>query len=112
MSVLRILLALFFVTILGYTIMVGADHGWNLMAIFFGDLAAMTWPGQFNLDFMTYLILSALWVAWRNNFSPASLGLALVASVGGMLFLAPYLLYLSIKTKGDIKALLIGETRI
>ena len=29
----------------------------------------MTWPGQFNFDFFGFLILSATWTAWRNQFS-------------------------------------------
>ena len=33
----------------------------------------MKWFGQFNLDFMGFLILSAIWVAWRNQFSAAGL---------------------------------------
>lgn len=52
-----------------YTLAVGLDQGWNLLPVFFGDMAAMTWPGQFNADFMTFLSLSGLWIAWRHHFS-------------------------------------------
>jgi hypothetical protein len=37
--------------------------------------------------------------------------LGLVAVFGGMPFLSGYLLFHSFKTNGDIKALLLGETR-
>jgi hypothetical protein len=32
-------------------------------------MAAMTWPGQFNFDFLCFLTLSGLWLAWRHHFS-------------------------------------------
>ena len=57
------------------------------MPIFFGDMAKFTWPGQFNLDFTTFLMLSGLWVAWRHHFSASGLILGAIAVVGGMLFL-------------------------
>ena len=58
MRAFRILLIIIFTCILGYTIIMGANHGWNLLADFFGDMAAMTWAGQFNLDFMSFLTFS------------------------------------------------------
>ncbi len=69
MKTFRILLVLIFICILGYTIVVAKNHGLGLLPIFFGDIAAMTWPGQFNFDFMCFLILSALWLSWRHHFS-------------------------------------------
>lgn len=94
-----------------YTMIVGINHGWNLLPIFFADIAAMKWPGQFNFDFMTFLSLSALWIAWRHQFSVIGLALGIVAFFGGMMFLAPYLLYASIQVKGNVKLLLLGEAR-
>lgn len=97
--------------ILVYTGVVGTTHGWNLFPTFFGDIAAMNWPGQFNLDFSCLLVLSGLWLAWRNHFSPAGLALGLLGSVGGTLVLAPYLLLATIQAKGDVKVLLLGKVR-
>ena len=111
MRAFRTLLLLIWLVIAGYTALVVAHHGANLLPVFFGDMAAMAWPGQFNLDFFTFLLLSGLWVSWRHQFSPAGLGLALIAVFGGMLFLSGYLLFHSFKTNGDIKALLLGEAR-
>jgi hypothetical protein len=71
----------------------------------------MTWPGQFNTGFPTFLSLSALWVAWRHHFSGAGLALGLVALFGGMMFLAPYLRWASVQSSGDTKALLLGKAR-
>ena len=77
MFVLRIVLVVHLVALTVYTAIVIGNHGWNLLPVFFGDISAMGWPGQFNLDFMGFLALSALWTAWRNNFS--ALGLLLAA---------------------------------
>jgi hypothetical protein len=111
MSLFRVLLVMMLVTLLAYTAIVVSNHGLNLLPVFFGDIAAMAWPGQFNLDFSGFLILSALWTAWRHHFSPSGLALSLVAIFGGMAFLTVYLLAASYHVKGDIKALLLGPRR-
>ena len=108
---LRVLLVMILVVLSGYTAVVIANHGWNLLAVFFGDMSEMAWPGQFNLDFMGFLTLSALWTAWRHHFSPLGLGLGVVAFFGGMMFLTIYLLIASYQVKGDVKALLLGARR-
>jgi hypothetical protein len=107
----RLFLIVCLIGIIAYTSVTIANHGMNLLPIFFGDMAEMGWPGQFNLDFFTFLLLSGIWVAWRNNFTPAALALALVAVLGGMLFLSTYLLFLIAKTNGDIRAIMLGEKR-
>ncbi len=108
MVIFRILLASLWLILLAYTAQVIAVHGIGLLPIFFGDIGQFTWPGQFNLDFLFMLILSALWTAWRNGFSAFGWGVALVALFGGAGFLLPYLLYLSIQHKGDMRGLLLG----
>jgi hypothetical protein len=110
-TLFRFFLAVEFVCLTGYTLLVGSKHGWNLLPVFFVDIATMTWPGQFNFDFMTFLLLSGLWLAWRNNFSVAGLVLGMIGVFGGMMFLAPYLLYASFQAQGDIKVLLLGKER-
>lgn len=111
MQTLRFYLIVVIACLGTYTMIVGINHGWNLLPIFFADIAAMKWPGQFNFDFMTFLSLSAIWVAWRHQFSVIGLALGIVAFFGGMMFLAPYLLYASIQVKGNVKLLLLGEAR-
>ena len=93
-----------------YTADVVANHGLNLLPIFFGDMAQMGWPGQFNLDFMLMLSLSALWTAWRNSFSALGLGLGLIAFFGGAGFLLAYLAFLSIRCRGNINMVLTGRS--
>lgn len=112
MILLRTFLILVFAAILVYTVLVGLEHGWNLIAVFFGDIASMTWPGQFNLDFFTFLLLSGLWLSWRHNFSPGGLALGLAGVFGGMLFLSAYLLIVSIQAKGDMREILMGKSRV
>lgn len=107
----QILLCIMIVGICGYTGIVGLNHGWDLLPIFFGDIAAMTWPGQFNFDFGCFLILSGLWVAWRSNFSPGGLALSVAAFFGGMMFLSPYLLIAIYRADGDVKEVLLGKSR-
>ena len=111
MRLFRLFLIACLITIIAYTSMTIANHGMNLLPVFFGDMAAMAWPGQFNLDFFTFLLLSGLWVAWRNHFTPAALALALVAVLGGMLFLSAYLLFLIARTSGDIRVIMLGDKR-
>ena len=112
MTAFRILLVILLIAVVTYTIPVVIEEGLSsLLPTFFRDILAMTWPGQFNFDFLGFLILSATWTAWRNQFSACGLGLALVALFGGIPFLTTYLLYLSYQTKGDIRVMLLGEGR-
>lgn len=111
MILFRLFLAACLMTILGYTAVTIANHGWNLVPVFFGDMAEMAWPGQFNLDFLCFLLLAGIWVMWRHQFRPTGLALGLVAVFGGMMFLSAYLLIQSLLTRGDVAALLLGPER-
>ena len=108
MTALRIFLGAIFLVVTGYTMGVSANHGLNLFPVFFGDMASMGWPGQFNLDFMCMLMLSGLWVAWRQRFSSGGLALGVLAFLLGAPFLSAYLLVVSLQVKGDVQALLMG----
>lgn len=110
MTLFRGVLAAYLLVLATYTSVTIARHGLDLLPVFFGDMAAMTWPGQFNLDFLGFLLLSGLWVAWRHRFTPAGLLLGVVAVFGGMAFLATYLLLAS-RRGGDVRSLLLGDGR-
>lgn len=99
------------VVVLAYTGIVGATKGWNFMPVFFRDIVAMTWPGQFNLDFGCFLLLSGLWLAWRHHFSAWGLALGFAALFGGSPLVASYLFVASIQAKGDVRVLLLGSAR-
>jgi hypothetical protein len=105
----RGLLILMLAVILLYTGAVVAQHGLGLLPVFFGDIARMAWPGQFNLDFLCMLTLSGLWVAWRHGFSGSGILLGLLALFGGVLFLSIYLLVESRRAGGDVARLLLGS---
>lgn len=111
MTLFRIFLVLIICIVGTYTAVTIANHGMDLYTVFFGDLADMTWRGQFNFDFLCFLILSGLWVAWRHQFTVAGLVLGFAAFNLGAPFLAGYLLVVSYQTKGDIAAMLLGPAR-
>ena len=111
MRAFRTLLVLMIAVFFAYTGIVGLHHGWNLFPIFFGDIVAMTWSGQFNLDFACLLMFSGLWLAWRHQFSPGGIALGLLGFVGGTSVLAPYLLLASYRAGGDMRVVLLGKAR-
>jgi hypothetical protein len=112
MTAFRIFLIVLLTILMGYTAIVIANHGLGVLNIFFGDMAVMGWPGQFNLDFMFMLTLSALWVAWRHKFSNIGILMSILALLGGSLFLTTYLLIMSWQANGDIKQVLLGTGRV
>jgi hypothetical protein len=112
MNMFRIMLVVLCAALMVYTAIVIANHGTGLFGVFFGDIAVMAWPGQFNLDFSMLLLLMATWVAWRHQFSPGGFVLALIAGLCGALFLTLYLLVISFQTQGDVKAMLLGASRV
>ena len=67
MTAFRAFLVAMWLCIAVYTASVIANHGLGLLPIFFGDIAKMGWPGQFNLDFMFMLSLSGLWKIGRAH---------------------------------------------
>lgn len=111
MAAFRVLLLVIFVTIAVYTAVVVSNHGMGLLPIFFGDIAELEWPGQFNLDFLGFLTLSAFWLAWRHQFSPLGLGLGVLGFFGGAPVLTAYLFVASFACNGDPAALLLGPAR-
>lgn len=112
MNLFRAFLVLIFLALASYTAVVVGDHGMNLFPVFFGDIAKMGWPGQFNLDFLFMLALSGLWVAWRHRFSPVGIALGVLAFNGGALFLSVYLMVLLAQADGDMREVLLGKSRV
>ncbi len=108
MPQLRLLLIVFTVVIIAFTLAAAANEGLNLLPHFIDPILALTWQGQFNVDFATYLILSGVWMAWRGGFTAGSIALGVLAPSLGILFFAPYLIYLIGTSSGDPKRLLLG----
>jgi hypothetical protein len=105
---LKILLSLQTLIVLGYTLYVGIFEGWNFLAVAQNNLLSLTWNGQFSLDFSCYLVLSGIWIMWRNQYNSSSWLIGLMAMILGIIVFAPYLLYLIGQEKGDIKKVLLG----
>jgi len=105
-------LVVFFLTITGYTLVVASSEGWGLLPVLVDNILGLNWSGQFNLDFIGYLLLSGLWIAWRHRFSPTGVALGSVASVAGSVFFMPYLLVSLAAANGDLRRLLIGPARV
>ncbi|MGE0418288.1 MAG: hypothetical protein AB7O80_15900 [Acetobacteraceae bacterium] len=97
--------------LVAYTGVVVAQNGWGLLPVFVGDILRLGWPGQFNLDFLCLLILSGTWVAWRHGFSILGIVLGVLALFGGTVFLFPYLLVVSLVSRGNMRRLLLGTHR-
>jgi hypothetical protein len=109
MIAFRLFLASFLITLAAYSAIAISNQGWNLFPYFFGDMIAMNWAGQFNFDFLGFLLLSAIWTMWRNQFKTQGILLGVLAFFGGMLFLSIYLLYLSLQCDGEMRKILLGD---
>lgn len=109
MLAFRILLAVSFTAIVGYTVLVVAADGVNFVVPFLADLFAIGWAGQFNLDFSIFLVLAAVWIVWRSDATPQSYLLAL-CMFGGAIFFCAYLFYLTLRAENKY-VLLLGERR-
>ena len=109
MQFLRGVLIVMILVIYGYTAVVMGRDGFDFISPFLSNIRAVNWSGQFNLDFMCYLGMSAAWVAWRHRFSSAGLGMAALAAVFGFMFLAPYVVVAMTRAKGNVTMLVLGE---
>lgn len=97
MFAFRLLLVSIVGIVVLYTGFIEAPQGWNFIPVFFGDTVAMSWSGQFNLDFSCGLLLSGLWLAWRHHFSPWGLALGFAAPFSGSPLRATCLFFASIQ---------------
>lgn len=106
---LKALLILQTIGLLIYTVIAIQNDGVNFLQRALEFASSGKWMGQFALDFQCYLMLSALWIAWRNKYSGGSVVTALFAMILGIIVFAPYLFYLVVKEKGNLSKVLIGD---
>ncbi len=111
MNLFKALLVAMCLIVLFYTGLAVSNEGVNLFATTLPSVAEFGWPGQFHVDFVTYLILSGVWVAWRHEFSAAGIVLGVLASQLGIIFLSIYLLLAINKANGDMSEVLLGPGR-
>lgn len=95
--------------LLAYTLVVFTTEGTDFFSVFANNILLLNWTGQFNLDFLCYLILSGIWVMWRNKFTGKSIFVGILAMVLGIIVFAPYLLWLIYKENGDLKRVIVGN---
>jgi hypothetical protein len=107
MLIIRLLCIVIFASLTIYTAPVLMAEP-NLFPAFFSAISGGGWQGQFNLDFMFMLTLSGLYIGWRHRGTPAGLALAVVAFLGGAMFLSVYLFVQSFRCNGDVRKLLVG----
>jgi len=97
-----------------YTICVGFTSGWNVPKAIIEELnksAQFAWASQFILDFASFLVLIAIWIVWRHEFSLSGFVWGFLVFIGGILVLAPYLFVISLHAGGNVKDILIGKNR-
>jgi uncharacterized membrane protein YozB (DUF420 family) len=109
MKNLKLILLVQFLVVSAYTAWAFYNEGPNLFGVFMHNLQSLNWNGQFNLDFSCYLILSGCWIAWRGNYAPSAIAIGLTASILGIVFFAPYLLYLLQKENGNLMKVFVGK---
>jgi hypothetical protein len=66
------------------------------------------WRAQLYLDLELQLLVFAAWVLWRERSLRVGLACAAATMLFGALFTLLYLLFASLKAKGDVRALLLG----
>ncbi|MCT0213231.1 hypothetical protein [Synechococcus sp. CS-1327] len=86
MTAFRMVLISMFLALLGYTAVVNSQHGPGRLGAFIGNMQLMDWSGQFNLDVLLMLMLSALLMMWRHQFSGPGVMLGLAALSKGPLY--------------------------
>jgi hypothetical protein len=72
MNTFRILLVSLVVMTITYTLKTGSTYGWNFWGVAFEFLFSLNWAGQFTLDFTCFLVLTGVWIFWRNQGSLGS----------------------------------------
>ncbi|CAN1211727.1 DUF2834 domain-containing protein [Tumidithrix helvetica PCC 7403] len=108
MTLLRAFLIASILLIFPLSIYVIITMGINWPAIYFGDLLKLDWRSQFNVDLLISLCLLAIWVMWREGFTPKGILFGFLSFFGGTMFGCPYLLFAIYKANGDPKAVLLG----
>jgi hypothetical protein len=108
MTLLRTYLFAATLFILAASIYVVIAMGINWPAVYFGDILNLDWRSHINVDFLLHLCLLAIWVAWREGFTPNGFLFGFLCIFLGATFGFPYLLIATYEAKGDPESLLMG----
>lgn len=96
------------ITIYVITILAINNGGFNWPIVFFGDLFNLDWRAQFNTDFLIHLFLLALWISWREGFTPRGIIFGFLSIFMGGMFGFPYMLLAIYKANGNPEQTLLG----
>lgn len=108
MTNLRIFLIASIVGIYALTVIAIVGHGWFWPIIALQDLIALNWRSQFDFDFVIYLLLSSIWIVWREGATPKAYSYGFLNVFLGGMFGFPYLLLQSYRASGDVRKILLG----
>lgn len=108
MTSLRTALTLFTVLIFAVTFGAIADSGFNWPRVFLGDLFALNWRSQFNIDLVIHLGLMGVWVGWREGGGLKGIIYGAFCVIWGGMFTFPYLFVALTKSHGDMSELFLG----
>ena len=109
MTAIRLFLVVATIAIYLITAIATAGHGPNWPAVAFNDLRALNWRTQFDIDFIVYLLLVAVWIDWREGLTVKGKLFGFASVIMGGMFSFPYLLYATYQSQGDPKVLLLGR---
>jgi len=108
MKCLRLFLLLSTVAIYLLTIIAVKNYGFNWPAVALNDILSLNWRAQFDIDFIVYLVIFAIWVVWREGGATKAYLLGALSIFLGGMFGFPYIIYASYIARGNPKALLLG----
>ncbi|WP_157622888.1 hypothetical protein [Solimonas soli] len=111
MTILRVVLAVAWMTIL----LVGV-HAVNSMGlapggkVFFEDFAH-PWRAQYNADFSIHLLLMAAWITYRERNLAVGLPLGALAVLLGGTYSLAYIFVATFRAGGNVETLLLGKKK-
>lgn len=108
MTILRAFLLASTVAIYLLTYFAIAAYGINWPAIAAGDILALNWRSQFDVDFAIHLLLLATWISWREGFTLRGHIFGFLSIVMGGMFSFPYLIHASYVSKGNPTKIVLG----
>lgn len=108
MTAIRTFLFISTVMIYVMSLIAAVSHGINWPAVAINDLLALNWRSQFNADFISYLLIVATWISWREGLTTKGYIFGFLSIFMGGMFTFPYLLYATCQAKGSPKEVLFG----
>ena len=97
-----------FIVLAIYAVILIANGEFDFITPILTALFVVSWQGHINLDFMMFLTLAGLWIAWRSGFTASGIALGLFTVCSGMLFFSVYLAYQLSRCDNDPRQLLLG----